>query len=100
MIARLRAWFSFPVLAKELVETAARPRTYALRVIYALGLYAIFALAVPEGVWKSGARLQSHSEFGAGGYMFDYLIGIQFLGVGLFLPALMCGRITQEKERE
>ena len=100
MIARLRAWFSFPVLAKELVETAARPRTYALRVIYALGLYAIFALNVPDSVWKSGEHPYSHSQFGAGGYMFDYLLGFQFLGVALFLPALMCGRITQEKERE
>lgn len=95
---RWRAQFRFPLLAKELTETAARRRTYIMRVVYAVLLYAIFALNVPDEVWR-GAD-QWYAGMGRGGRMFETLFIIQLAGIAIFLPALMCGRITQEKERD
>ena len=40
---RLRLKEPFPLLAKELLELAVRKRTYVVRVVYALALFAIFA---------------------------------------------------------
>lgn len=96
-LARLRQRFSFPLLVKELTETSARRRTYTMRCVYALLLYAFFALMVPSYAW-SGQN--GWSSLGTGGQMFESLLILQFAGVALFLPALMCGRITQEKERD
>jgi ABC-type transport system involved in multi-copper enzyme maturation permease subunit len=92
-----RARCSFPLLAKELTETAARRRTYVLRVVYALGLYGVFALNLPNQTWTPD---EHYSMLGAGKRMFETLTLLQFFGVALFLPALMCGRITLEKERD
>ncbi|MEI9896551.1 MAG: ABC transporter permease subunit [Chthoniobacter sp.] len=49
--------------------------------------------------WGDGANLPS-TLLGLGRNLFEQLIVIQILGVILFQPALMCGRITQEKERD
>lgn len=101
---------SMPLLWKELAESAARPRTYVLRVVYALALYGTFAFILPRmaGSIMSG-RLETGfgSSFpttedllGMGSWIFGRLEAFQLWGIILFLPALMCGRITQEKERD
>jgi len=95
----VRARLSFPLLAKELLETSARRRTYILRVIYAVALYAVFVLLLPRETW-SNVRQSSFELLGSGRQMFETLIILQYFGTVLFLPALMCGRITQEKERD
>lgn len=98
MTARLARFLSFPLLAKELTEAAARRRTYITRVLYAVLLYALFALMMPRWLWQPGTSpLQ---VMGAGRQLFEQLIVLQAAGVALFLPALMCGRIAQEKERD
>jgi ABC-type transport system involved in multi-copper enzyme maturation permease subunit len=94
-----RARLSFPLLTKELLETSARRRTYILRVIYAVALYAVFVLLLPRQTW-SNIRQSSFELLGSGRQMFETLIILQYFGTVLFLPALMCGRITQEKERD
>jgi ABC-type transport system involved in multi-copper enzyme maturation permease subunit len=98
MTAHVARFFSFPLLAKELTEAAARRRTYVARVLYAVLLYALFATFMPRWLWQPGTSpLQA---MGAGRQLFQQLIMLQAAGIALFLPALMCGRIAQEKERD
>jgi ABC-type transport system involved in multi-copper enzyme maturation permease subunit len=99
---RLRTRLSLPLLGKELTETAARRRTYILRVVYALLLFAIFWFTMPSRMLSAGGNGQilPFRLLGFGRELFQQLLVIQIFGVLLFQPALMCGRITQEKERD
>ncbi len=97
MTAMLR-FFSFPLLAKELTEAAARRRTYVLRVVYGAALFAVFAAMAPRWLWRGS--YDPLSVMGAGRDMFENILVLQFVGIGLFLPAMMCGRIAEEKERD
>ena len=84
-----------PLLVKELLEQAARRRTYVVRVVYAACLFTAFAFIYYEamGSWRvSGARL------GQGQEMLRALVAFQTIGIFLFLPALMSTAITREKE--
>lgn len=98
MTALLSRFFSFPLLAKELTEAAARRRTYTIRVAYALLLFAVFAMIAPRWLWRSGYN--PLYAMGAGHQMFESILILQYFGIALFLPALMSGRITLEKERD
>ena len=97
MTALLRL-FSMPLLAKELTEAAARRRTYVLRVVYGGALFAVFAAMAPRWLWQGAYN--PLDVMGAGSGMFDTILVLQFVGIGLFLPAMMCGRIAEEKERD
>lgn len=97
----LRARLSMPLLGKELTETAARRRTYILRVVYALLLFLIFWFTIPSRMLSgNGDGYLPYRLLGFGRQLFEQLAIIQIFGVLLFQPALMCGRITQEKERD
>jgi ABC-type Na+ efflux pump permease subunit len=85
-----------PLLGKELVEQAARRRTYVIRVLYAVALFLVFALFfrdLAEGI------TQPEELLGKGRQVFDLLVYFQFAGIYAFLPAMMSGAITYEKER-
>lgn len=87
-----------PLLAKELTEQSARLRTYIIRVVYAAALYG-FTLWVfwnQVGSWNSN----SFAMIGKGRELFTALALLQFAGLYLFLPAMTCGVLTSEKERE
>ncbi len=99
LVRGVRARGSLPLLAKELLETAARRRTYVMRVLYALALYAVFVLLMPRNTLR-GLNRTTIDMLGSGRQMFETLVALQYFGLALFLPALMCGRITQEKERD
>jgi ABC-type transport system involved in multi-copper enzyme maturation permease subunit len=86
-----------PLLAKELVELAARRRTYIVRSAYALLLFLAFALFYYARVPQVGARRVS--MMGAGRDMFNFMVAIQAIGIYVFLPAMVAGVITYEKER-
>ena len=94
----LRSHFSLPLLEKELIEQAARKRTYQIRAGYACLLFfvafLIFYDALQAGVTSPLAVL------GRGRDMFSTLVYLQFAGIYLFMPAITCGVITQEKERD
>lgn len=86
-----------PLLAKELVEQAARPRTYLVRSLYAL-LFCGFTL------WLFHVTVYRNATgpfdvLGNGRVLFDQLLVIQAAGIYLFLPAMMSSVITAEKER-
>ncbi len=96
---RLRRIFALPLLLKELTESAARPRTYLVRVLFAVGLYGLVALFLPRSFWRADATV-TFATLGMGRSIFDLLAATQAVGIALFLPAMMCGCITQEKERD
>ncbi|MBS0203194.1 MAG: hypothetical protein JSS49_09875 [Planctomycetes bacterium] len=90
--------FRLPLLAKDLIEQSARRRTYALRVVYALLLYGS-ALWVYGDVLGGGAGA-GVANLGRGRMLFQSLIKVQFAAIIVLLPALCCGAITSEKERD
>jgi ABC-type Na+ efflux pump permease subunit len=98
MIAALRSLFSLPLLTKELTERAARPRTYWLRIGAALLLYGGFWFNNDETL-KRGA-LDTSSVLGAGEEMFLVTVAFLFICIAAFVPAMLCGVITHEKERD
>lgn len=89
-----------PLLGKELVEQAARKRTYVVRAIYATLLFTGFGLFyMTTNMSYSGPGAWS-AMLGRGRMMFECLMVLQFLGIYLFLPTIMSGTITAEKERD
>jgi ABC-type transport system involved in multi-copper enzyme maturation permease subunit len=89
--------FGLPLLGKELVEQAARKRTYVIRTLYASLLFFVCYLMFYD-VMQVGTT-SPFAVLGRGRRMFDILVGLQFTGIYLFMPALTCSVITQEKER-
>lgn len=89
--------YGLPLLAKELRELSARPRTYLIRVIYAAILLAVtcyFLFSIqPASVSPTAANL------GLGLPVMLWLGYLQRLGLHLVLPVLACGVFTLEKER-
>jgi ABC-type transport system involved in multi-copper enzyme maturation permease subunit len=96
----LRAIFSYPLLARELTERAARKRTYAVRACYGLVLYTLFVIAVQRLVAQAASDPTGMGGLGFGRELFGTLIGLQCWGVLFLQPALMAGVITYEKERD
>ena len=94
----MRLALSLPLLTKELTEAAARRRTYVLRVVYGVLLYGFFALSVP-GFFRVDPK-NTLAMLGVGRDLLEVLFHFQLFAIGVFLPALMCGRITEEKERD
>ena len=92
---RSPSW-SLPLLAKEMVEQANRRRTYWQRLIYAIALFGFWLLWLWEMYRSSGA---GHLRIlGEGHVLFTVVVGVQLAAVFLFLPAMLEGAITQEKE--
>src|SRR5262245_26217179 len=94
---RLLRMFELPLLAKELNEQAAKKRTYIIRFAYtgllftaACGLF--YGNFLQEGAGSSGG-------LGQGRRMFEQLVSLQFWSIYLLLPAISCGCLTVEKER-
>ncbi len=89
--------FGLPLLAKELIEQSARRRTYIIRSVYAI-LFFGFALMIFWGSIFSDIN-SPYELLGKGREMFSTLLVLQIFGVALFTPALTCGIISSEKER-
>lgn len=91
---RLRRLLRFPLLGKELLEQAARRRSWVLRVVAAVGLY-----------WYGGAVLNDWGDrdmwslLGQGAQIFYALVASAFAAVFLLLPALLAGVIADERQR-
>jgi len=87
-----------PLLAKELTEQAARRQTYVLRAVYASILFLVVYLFFYNTF--SAASTSPLAVLGQGQYVLMTLVVSQFIGIYLFMPAITCGVITQEKERD
>ena len=87
--------FSLPLFTKELLEQAARRRTYVIRVAF-VGLLSYFTLST------LAKHLQTFSPLnvlGQGLPILQSLVEFEFNGIFLLLPAMACGVFTSEKER-
>lgn len=93
--AGLWRFVELPLLVKELNEQAARKRTYIVRFLYALTLFTAACLIFFGGFIAGN----SSDVFGRGRPMLEQLVTLQFYGIYLFLPAVTCGVLTTEKER-
>jgi ABC-type transport system involved in multi-copper enzyme maturation permease subunit len=90
------SWFALPLLSKDLAELAARRRTYRTRVLYAVLLFIAFAIAFGELSPRSSGNPLAMA--GAGRSLFSVMMVLQFIGVYLFLPSMVAGAVTSEKE--
>jgi ABC-type transport system involved in multi-copper enzyme maturation permease subunit len=97
LITRLKTHLGLPLLAKELIEQAARKRTYIVRVAYAVLLFFVAFLFFYETL--AASRGSPLAVLGRGRDLFMVLVQLQFAGIYLFMPAITCGVVTSEKER-
>jgi ABC-type transport system involved in multi-copper enzyme maturation permease subunit len=97
MLTALIRRLSLPLLAKDLVETANRKRTYVLRVVYALLLYGAALLIYIENT--NAFQKTTFELLGTGQQLMTITIALQCAGICLFMPALSVGAITNEKEK-
>jgi ABC-type transport system involved in multi-copper enzyme maturation permease subunit len=89
--------FGLPLLSKELAEMAQLRRTYAVRVAFAVLIYLAAALLFLPAYW---AYENSAKElFGRGANVLDVVYAIEWAGLVLFVPAIVSGALTAEKER-
>lgn len=92
-----RSW-GLPLLAKELTAAAARPKTYRIRLIYAVVLlvvgYCVLVAASP------GSRTLTLNSLGSGAPVLATLRVLQVIGLYLLLPVLAAGAVAIEKERQ
>lgn len=95
MIPKLQN-FGLPLLLKELLEQSARRRTYLTRMAYA-GLLFLICLSSLISSLPSGANPLNHLGFGL--KIYRELVTWQFAGIYVFLPAMVCGALTVEKEQ-
>jgi len=96
MGSRITTW-GLPLLARELVEQSARRRTYVVRSAYAAGLFLFALLMLYDDIYA-----QVHDPLrvlGRGREIFELIVVLQLFGIYTFLPALTCGAIAVEKER-
>lgn len=92
-----RLQFGLPLLTKELIEMANRRRTYVIRTLYALLFLGFVGFIYID--LMSSVRNNPLAILGRGRELFEYMVFLQFAAIYLFLPAITCGVITQEKER-
>ena len=91
---------SWPLLGKELLELAARKRTYVTRVVYAAIFFIVFWMMYISFRQVGYGPSRVYSMLGSGTRLFDMIVGINFYAIYILLPAMMAGVITYEKERD
>lgn len=89
---------SLPLLARELTEQAARRRTFVIRAIYAVVLYGAAGFYLYDRM--ALASFSIDDMLGSGGEMVRAFTNWQLAGVYILLPAITCGVMTSEKERD
>jgi ABC-type transport system involved in multi-copper enzyme maturation permease subunit len=94
-LAATRLFPSLPLLGKELVEAAARRRTYALRCLLSAILLLVFGVAYAS-VGRYGDAM---GMLGHGRELCDALFWTLFGGVALLQPAISATTVTHEKEQ-
>ena len=95
---RLVRSLTLPLLARELTEQAARKRTCVVRTICALALTVVAMLVIYEEIVTRYER-NPLTLIGQGRIVVEVLIICLFCGVFFLQPAITCGVITSEKER-
>ncbi|MDB5390133.1 MAG: hypothetical protein JWM11_5779 [Planctomycetaceae bacterium] len=89
-----------PLLMKELHEQSARRRTFLLRIVYAVLLMFTVGLVNANVLLELNQRgVSMTSNLGLGRSFLQSILWVQFVGIYLFFPAMVCGVLTVEKER-
>lgn len=94
-----------PLLRRELIELANRRRTYIVRFLGAIAIltwvvieFYMAAAMIGRGQMQPGTWNPNRYR-GSGGVIFNEIVPRLFLLVEFLMPALICGSITLEKER-
>lgn len=101
----LRLIPELPLLRRELIELSNRRRTYIVRFFGAIIILSIVMIqyfdvmqAISATVNPGGGWIANKFN-GSGGIIFSALVPMLFHSVQLLMPALICGAVTIEKER-
>ena len=87
-----------PLFSKELIEQASRKRTYLVRVLMTVTVF-----AVGMAVYVSRAAKAGFLEFvllGFGDDLFEFVVGVEILAIYLLVPVLVGSAISSERERQ
>lgn len=87
--------WGLPLFSKELLEQAARRRTYIIRICFVVLLF-FLAVTTMESLLRNATAL---TALGQGTLVLKSLVDFEFRGIYFFLPAMACGVLTVEKER-
>lgn len=90
--------FSIPILSRELIESAARRRTFILRTLFAAVFLGFVFLAQAERFRRSGSAV--FDVLGSGQWLFQDLVAWQIGAVVVMMPLITCGTIVNEKQRD
>jgi len=91
-----------PLLRRELTELSNRRRTYIIRffgAIIVLSLILLFFSQQVAMLQVTGVRANPNRYLGSGGMIFRGMVPMLFYSVQFLMPAMVCGSITLEKER-
>jgi ABC-type transport system involved in multi-copper enzyme maturation permease subunit len=92
-----RLQFGLPLLARELAEQASHARHYVLRCLCALVMFAVCFVALRDVLLAD--QVVGLMSLGGGLALVDAVTQTQAILILLFLPAITCGAIAGEKER-
>jgi ABC-type transport system involved in multi-copper enzyme maturation permease subunit len=92
-----RPRLGLPLLARELAEQSSHARHYALRCLCALLMFGVCFVALQQTL--TADQLSGQMLLGQGQVVVDSLLQVQVFVIVLFLPAITCGAIAGEKER-
>jgi ABC-type transport system involved in multi-copper enzyme maturation permease subunit len=95
---RPRVSIGLPLLMRELAEQASRGRHYVLRTVFATVLLVLGFLYLGD-LLAFGGNQGGMWSLGNGPALFNRVIYIETFGILIFLPAMTCGAIAGEKER-
>lgn len=101
----LRLIPELPLLRRELIELSNRRRTYIVRFAGAIIILSIVmvqyfrVMQVISQTANPGGGWVANKFNGSGGVIFSALVPMLFHSVQLLMPALICGAVTIEKER-
>ena len=101
----LRLIPELPLLRRELIELSNRRRTYIVRFVGAIIILTIVmvqyfrVMQIISQTANPGGGWVANKFNGSGGVIFSALVPMLFHSVQLLMPALICGAVTIEKER-
>ncbi|MCA9091934.1 MAG: ABC transporter permease subunit [Planctomycetaceae bacterium] len=98
MIRQLASAISFPMLMKELLEQAQRRQTYILRTVKAVVLYFCLVFLLFDYFFRSGWNISN--RLGVGKDFIEMMFTVIAWGIYLIMPAMTCGTIAGERERD
>lgn len=96
MSAALRRALGAPLLAKELTESASRPRTYVLRLVFGAVMLVLLTTTYRDLSDREGTTL---AMLGRSAELFEPLVLALFGAIYLLVPATCSGAIADERRR-